>query len=334
MSIEALRWVEAQETGSPGTQLVLFVLANYADENGECYPALSLLAKRSQQSVDTVRRKLQVLEEQGYIERQERWRENGTRTSDRFRLLMRRAPGGDPLDVVGTLADCEGTHPGNLQGCTPASFARGTLATVLPQEPPFNPQLNNPPDPPVGGGGGEPDVGEGDGSQLDAFLTAFGEEPSAIVSRPPAARAWAKLTPVERANALAGLRAYLDHCRRHKRKVCSPATYLRDRYWDSFKAAPEPQRAAPARKLDGRSQAVAWARSAADRSRWVFVEEGSEAWREWASAFREEGAAFATGSMKMIDVGGGRYEPRRGRSFPMERPPPRGTPATDADAAE
>ena len=45
MSIEALGWAIKQNCSTPSTKLVLFVMANYADEQHSCYPSEKHLAK-------------------------------------------------------------------------------------------------------------------------------------------------------------------------------------------------------------------------------------------------------------------------------------------------
>ena len=45
MSIQGLNWCIKQKTDTPTTKLVLFILSNYADENGSCYPSEKKLAE-------------------------------------------------------------------------------------------------------------------------------------------------------------------------------------------------------------------------------------------------------------------------------------------------
>lgn len=67
MSWQATAWAERQVTGSPSRKVLLLVLANYADEFGICWPSQEVLAKGTEQSLDTVQRQLRRLAEMGLI---------------------------------------------------------------------------------------------------------------------------------------------------------------------------------------------------------------------------------------------------------------------------
>src|SRR6266567_4637367 len=62
MSWQATAWSMRQTTGSAGRKLLLLALANYADENGVCWPSQETLARDTEQSLDTVQRQLAALE--------------------------------------------------------------------------------------------------------------------------------------------------------------------------------------------------------------------------------------------------------------------------------
>ncbi|WP_371423290.1 helix-turn-helix domain-containing protein [Tardiphaga sp.] len=62
MSWQATAWAERQITGSPARKVLLLVLANYADEDGVCWPSQETLSRGTEQSVDTVQRQLRKLE--------------------------------------------------------------------------------------------------------------------------------------------------------------------------------------------------------------------------------------------------------------------------------
>lgn len=69
MSIQAVAWaIKQQEVKDPFCRFVLVCLANYAGENGQnAFPSIATLAKDTGLSDSTVRRKLQELEETGFI---------------------------------------------------------------------------------------------------------------------------------------------------------------------------------------------------------------------------------------------------------------------------
>lgn len=87
MSVYAKTWAYEQQTGSPGRKHVLVALAEFADYEGVCRPGQQTLADMTEFDDRTVRRHLAKLEEDGFIERVERRRKDGTRTSDETRLL-------------------------------------------------------------------------------------------------------------------------------------------------------------------------------------------------------------------------------------------------------
>lgn len=87
MSVWAKSWAYEQRTGSPGRKHVLVALAEFADYEGVCRPGQQTLADMTEFDDRTVRRHLAGLEEDGFIERVERRRRDGTRTSDETRLL-------------------------------------------------------------------------------------------------------------------------------------------------------------------------------------------------------------------------------------------------------
>lgn len=61
MSIQGLNWCIRQTTDTPTTKLVLFILSNYADENGSCYPSEKKLAELVGVSDRQIRRCLKYL---------------------------------------------------------------------------------------------------------------------------------------------------------------------------------------------------------------------------------------------------------------------------------
>lgn len=86
MSIQALNWAYQQDVEPAARKFVLVTLANYASEDGHCYPSQETLAKMTGQSERTVREHLKALEHDGLIRRDGRRRKDGKRTSDEFFL--------------------------------------------------------------------------------------------------------------------------------------------------------------------------------------------------------------------------------------------------------
>ena len=331
MSVEALTWAFKQHPGSPSAKLVLVAIANHADEHARAWPSREVLAAYSDQSADTVSRRLRELEADGFIVREERLRADGGRTSDLIRLVIDRPQSTPPSAICGG-------PPLQSAEAPPLQSAEAPSAPVHrppPQlcggiEPSLNHQINTP-QPPEGQGralsdGNEEGQGnalpEVEGTQLDALVEAFAGEPSVVVSRPEAVRAWSRLSSSDQAHALARLPRYLDHCRRHKNKVRSPASYLRGRVWEHFDVAPARPVAVVRPEADAVMRAVEWAlASGADRSRWVFVAQGTPEWDAWCAAFRHAGRVAPGAGRVFADDGQGGFAHRVGRSFPLRVPP-------------
>ena len=66
---------------------VYLYLQNRADRNGTCYPAIGTIARELHLSVSTVKRAVRDLEENGFIRKTQRWRENGGRSILLFEIL-------------------------------------------------------------------------------------------------------------------------------------------------------------------------------------------------------------------------------------------------------
>ena len=88
MSVHALSAAFAARGLSPSEKLVLLSLANYADEDGRCWPSQRRMAAETSLSDRTVRSVLSALEEKGLIRREERQREDGSRASDVITLTL------------------------------------------------------------------------------------------------------------------------------------------------------------------------------------------------------------------------------------------------------
>lgn len=95
MSIKYLNWAFDIELPANEGKSVLIALANYADEEGSCFPSQEKLALNTGQSISTIHRHLKHLEDKGYISRKAR-RNGQQRTSDRYYLHMT-----EPVTVTG-----------------------------------------------------------------------------------------------------------------------------------------------------------------------------------------------------------------------------------------
>ena len=66
---------------------VYLYLKNCANKEGTCYPALGTIARELHLSVSTVKRAISDLEENGFIRKKQRWRDNGGRSSLLFEII-------------------------------------------------------------------------------------------------------------------------------------------------------------------------------------------------------------------------------------------------------
>lgn len=86
MSFQAMAWAVKQKVGNATGKAILLMLANYADEQGECFPSQERLADECECSVATVARWVKAFEEMGFLSRQKQYGEGGYRRADRLRI--------------------------------------------------------------------------------------------------------------------------------------------------------------------------------------------------------------------------------------------------------
>lgn len=84
MSFQAMAWAVKQKVGNATGKAILIMLANYADEKGECFPSQERLADECECSVSTVARWIQAFEGIGFLSRQKQYGEGGYRRADRL----------------------------------------------------------------------------------------------------------------------------------------------------------------------------------------------------------------------------------------------------------
>ena len=68
---------------------VYMYLRDRADQDGKCYPAIGTIARELKLSRSTVKRALADLEKSGRIRKEQRWRENGGKSSNLLYLVQR-----------------------------------------------------------------------------------------------------------------------------------------------------------------------------------------------------------------------------------------------------
>lgn len=132
MAHEYTTWAYKVDIDQPLAKFVLVCIADAAGEEGRAFPGQKRLSRMTSMGERTVRRHLAWLEENGYIRRSERRREDGSRTSDEYFL--------PPKDTGGQIGRWGVT--GQI-GRTPRPNTTSSPATVagheLPEEPPVEP---------------------------------------------------------------------------------------------------------------------------------------------------------------------------------------------------
>ena len=71
---------------SPRAKVVLIYLKDHANKQGTCWPGINTIAAGVSLSRSTVKRVLRELMQVGLIEKDHRWRENGSLTSNLYRI--------------------------------------------------------------------------------------------------------------------------------------------------------------------------------------------------------------------------------------------------------
>lgn len=88
MSIRCTKWAQDQRLDNPSAQIVLYVIADFADEDGMSWPRLATIATLSRQSRSSVKRRLREMQALGLLTRNKRHLDSGRRTTDELRLQL------------------------------------------------------------------------------------------------------------------------------------------------------------------------------------------------------------------------------------------------------
>lgn len=67
---------------------VYMYLHDRADKGGKCYPAIGTIARELKLSRSTVKRAMADLEKSGRLRKEQRWRENGGKSSNMYYLVQ------------------------------------------------------------------------------------------------------------------------------------------------------------------------------------------------------------------------------------------------------
>lgn len=134
MSIAAMNWAWAQAL-PPSSKLVLMALADAADEVGECFPRVRVIAKKCCVSERTVQRVIKEFERDNVLIVEKRKRDDGAQTSNLYQLQMGAADKLSPGKVARS-------SPGDRISPPPRHTCRRDGDTaVSPQELPTEPSI-------------------------------------------------------------------------------------------------------------------------------------------------------------------------------------------------
>ncbi|MDQ0305312.1 helix-turn-helix domain-containing protein [Ancylobacter polymorphus] len=316
MSWQALNWAGDLTLGSPTAKTLLILLANFADEEGECFPSHEKLQKMSEFSARAVQINMNKLEEWGLIERKRDRNDDGTLGRTRYRLCLhikQKHIDGIHRHDVPVVKNDEPPAPAALE-----PPARGAGQDNLQED---NHQKT--PIAPKGAVGAETSKGwEKDPAYL-AFLAEYG--PSQAWPKHRGYRQWLKLTEDERKAAVAAIPAYRAVCAKERRKMTDPSAYLRGTFKNfSIRLAP---RAPDSDAVQALRRALG-----ANFSGGVMVEHGTPQWAAWQAVAEEA-------QLPLRAIGyparpfAGRPEAVTGRYMPSEWPPSRDGPDRQQQAA-
>ena len=135
MSIAAMAWAFKCPIDDPTCKFVLIAVANYSDETNKAWPSLGRLAKDTAFDRSTISRALKKLDELGYISRESRLRDDGSRSSDMIFLAIGAVQRGS----------CAKQHPPLTAPLGVGAECDGGSGTA----PPLEPSLNLQPKPPL-----------------------------------------------------------------------------------------------------------------------------------------------------------------------------------------
>ena len=250
-----MTWAIAQETGSPSAKATLWSLSNYANDAYLTFVSQDKIAKESEQSIDSVQRRIKELADRGLV-RRVKLRYRGRRTSD-FIILRPSslfAAGIEAIEphlprgcdimfaAADAAADCGSVEPidesievpipseqpipgddsGAAADCGSAvhdltlpQSAADATATVRQQRQRINLKKEIPPNPPLGGGG-QSEISDSKRASFERFAKTY---PAPIVDYEKTLRLWAAMSDEDCENAIKGAKgyaAYLDELRAKK----------------------------------------------------------------------------------------------------------------------
>lgn len=264
MSIKVMTWAFELPL-EPRAKFVLVAIGDNARDDGVAWPSRDTIAKKSSQSRATVNRRMRILSELGVLEVKERFREDGTQTTDEIRInlaltaeevgrrvaarkkAMKSGVDGDDEDESddatetgeaeggGVLAD---TLPVQSSDPRAAVVTGGGLHSCNPlNEPSVEPKT--PPNPPPGGDGPMRKVDKEAQARRDALWQRFtGAYPGITAMDQQAARSQFDHLSVDEAEwSVSSALGYAEECRKLKKPPKNAHIWLRKGMFKNFAKA-------------------------------------------------------------------------------------------------
>jgi len=119
---------------APTPKLILMALADAADDHGTCWPSVPTVAAKCSVSDRTVQRGMQTLITSGLIISDQRYRKDGSCSSNRYRLLLERGDKLSPPPDTDDTIPCHGCHLPPDAGVTPRTTIRTQKESPQPLE--------------------------------------------------------------------------------------------------------------------------------------------------------------------------------------------------------
>ncbi|MEM6381099.1 MAG: helix-turn-helix domain-containing protein [Pseudomonadota bacterium] len=267
MSFQALNWVKSMQLGDSSARFVAYMLANYADEEGTCFPTIAMLAGDTDLSERTVRDAIKRLEDKALVTKVRQRNQDGTLGRNRYKLALEGKPklhaengskeAGPPADIAAGDEQSSPAEPDAHPAATdahPAATAAGPIKDKPSSEPPLEPSSVER----EGAQAREPVARERSSLATERtgetstqtetqipppappktipFSKFWPKWPDRVASsKPQAQRVWDTITDSDRQAAIDGITPFHEVLKRKKRgAIPAASTYLAERKWEDL----------------------------------------------------------------------------------------------------
>lgn len=176
MSLTAMQWVFTQSKSAGTDRLVLLILADYANDDGVCWPNLSTISSRANATTRTISRCIQVLRSMGEIEL---LIQGSGSCSNHYRIRMTEMSTTSEMSTTTNLAlgmtFLVGEDDKNVVG---GMTELSTDPPLIPHDPKMIPQISCPTTP------------DGDGQQSDSLKSKKQDLPDPLEKLPALSKAY------------------------------------------------------------------------------------------------------------------------------------------------